>query len=47
MLARERQSRLIALRLTPAEHSKLKRLAAKSGHSVSAYVRQALGLNEK
>ena len=43
MLAKERQSHLIALRLTPAEHRKLEQLARKSGLSLSEFVRQALG----
>jgi predicted HicB family RNase H-like nuclease len=47
MPARKRQSHLIALRLTPAERTKLERLAGKSGLSVSDYVRQALGFKTK
>jgi len=43
----ERQSHLIALRLTPAEHKELERLADKSGFSVSGYVRRALGFKGK
>jgi hypothetical protein len=45
--AKERQSHLIALRLTPAEHAKLEQHAEKSKLSVSAYVRRALGFKEK
>jgi predicted HicB family RNase H-like nuclease len=47
MPAKKRQSRLIALRLTPTEHTKLEQLAAKSALSVSKYVRQALGFKTK
>jgi predicted HicB family RNase H-like nuclease len=47
MQARERRSHLIMLRLTPAEHGKLERLARKSGLSVSDYVRRALGFKSK
>jgi predicted HicB family RNase H-like nuclease len=47
LLAKERQSNLVALRLTPAEHKKLERLAEKSDLSVSAYVRRALGFEPK
>jgi predicted HicB family RNase H-like nuclease len=43
----ERQSHLIALRLTPAEHRKLERLADKSGLSISDYVRRALRFKGK
>jgi hypothetical protein len=45
--AKERQSHLIALRLTPAEHSTLEQQAEKSKLSVSDYVRRALGFNPK
>jgi hypothetical protein len=45
--AKERQSRIIALRLTRAERQQLERLAEKSGISVSGYVRRALGFKEK
>jgi hypothetical protein len=45
--AKERQSRIIALRLTSAEQRKLERLAEKSGVSVSDYVRRALGFKGK
>jgi predicted HicB family RNase H-like nuclease len=47
LLAKERQSRLIAIRLTPAEHKQLERFARKAKISVSAYVRGALGLKTK
>jgi len=43
----ERQSRLIALRLTPAEHKELEEMAEKSRQSVSDYVRRALGFKGK
>jgi hypothetical protein len=43
----ERQSHLVALRLTPAEHKKLEQLSNKSGLSVSDYVRRALGFKGK
>ena len=43
----ERQSHLIALRLTPAEHRKLEQAAQKSEISVSDYVRRALGFTGK
>jgi uncharacterized protein (DUF1778 family) len=43
----ERQSHLIALRLTPAERKKLEKMAEKSGQSVSDYVRRALGFKGK
>lgn len=43
----ERQSHLIALRLTPAEHRKLEQLAKKSDLSVSDCVRRALGFKGK
>jgi len=46
-LAKERQSHLIALRLTPAEYKKLKQQAKQSELSVSAYVRRALRFKEK
>jgi hypothetical protein len=40
--AKDRQSAVIALRLTPAEFGKLKRSAGK--RKVSDYIRQKLGL---
>jgi hypothetical protein len=43
----KRQSHLIALRLTPAEHRKLEQLAGKSGLSLSEYVRRSLGFKAK
>jgi len=43
-LARERQSHLIALRLTPAEHKKLEQGAWQSGLSLSQFIRIRLGL---
>jgi predicted HicB family RNase H-like nuclease len=43
----ERQSHLIALRLTPAEHRKLEQAAQKSDLSVSDYVRRALGFKKR
>jgi predicted HicB family RNase H-like nuclease len=46
-LARERQSHLMALRITPAEHRKLEQVARKSGLSVSEFVRRALGFKTK
>lgn len=45
--AKERQSRIVALRLTRAEHQRLERLAEKSELSVSDYVRRALGFKGK
>jgi len=42
--AKERQSRMIALRLTPAEYKELEQAAAKSKVSLSSYIRQKLGL---
>ena len=47
LIAKQRQSRLIAIRLTPAEHKQLERLAKKSKLSVSDYVRRALGFKSK
>jgi hypothetical protein len=43
-LARERQSHLIALRLTPAEHKKLEQRARHSQLSLSQFIRIRLGL---
>jgi predicted HicB family RNase H-like nuclease len=43
-LARERQSHLIALRLTPAEHKKLEQRARQSQLSLSQFIRIRLGL---
>jgi predicted HicB family RNase H-like nuclease len=42
--AKERSSRVIALRLTPAEEKTLQKLAEKSGLSVSNYIRTKLNL---
>jgi hypothetical protein len=42
MLARERQSHLIALRLTPAEHRDLEKAARSAKLSVSDYIRLKL-----
>jgi uncharacterized protein (DUF1778 family) len=42
--ALERQSRLIALRLTKDEYKRIERAAAKAKLSVSEYIRQELGL---
>jgi predicted DNA-binding protein len=47
LLAKKRQSQLIAIRLTPAEHKRLEQLSKKSKVSVSAYVRRALGFKPK
>jgi len=41
-LAKERSSRLIALRVTAAEYSQLKHVAGKG--KISDYIRQKLGL---
>ena len=43
-LARERQSRMIALRLTPAEYRELEQAAAKAEVSMSEYIRDKLGI---
>jgi hypothetical protein len=42
--AKDRSSRVIALRLTPAEEKTLQQLAKKSGLSVGDYIRTALNL---
>jgi hypothetical protein len=44
MPAKERSSRLIALRLTSAEYKSLEQAAEKAKLSVSDYVRAKLGL---
>jgi predicted HicB family RNase H-like nuclease len=42
--AKDRASRLIALRLTPAEHKALEQAAEKAGLSVSQFIRKKLDL---
>jgi len=44
MPAKDRQTHLIALRLTPAEHKKLEQGAQQSGLSLSQFIRITLGL---
>jgi uncharacterized protein (DUF1778 family) len=44
MKAQERQSHLIALRVTPAERKALEQAARKAGISVSDYIRLKLSL---
>jgi hypothetical protein len=44
MLAKERSSHLIALRLTPTEHQTLEQAAAAKSLTVSKYIRIKLGL---
>jgi len=45
--AKLRASRLIALRLTHAEHSVLEKAAKRAGLSLSDYIREKLGLRGK
>jgi len=44
MKARNRQSHVIALRLTPADYNSLKQSARQAGLTLSEYIRQKLNL---
>jgi len=46
-LARDRQSEIVAVRLTPAERRDFGKAAKKAGLSISNYIRQRLGFDKK
>jgi len=46
-LARDKQSEIVAVRLTPAERKEFERDAKKAGLSISNYIRKRLGFDKE
>jgi len=46
-LARDRQSEIVAVRLTPAERKEFERASKKAGLSISNYIRKQLGFDKE